>query len=72
MNACHGPAVTVNGKPRCPGCGHRQPVNGVLPRETRELVVGAGLAGVVVAYTELRDRYRAKRVGRWTGMEAAA
>ena len=68
--ACHGLPVILN-PPRCRLTGHRQPVNGVPPRETRELVLAAGLAGVVVAFAELRDRRRARLAGQWTGLRAA-
>ena len=61
MTACHGPAVLIHGKPRCSGCGHRQPVNGVPPRQTREQPPATWLA-------ELLDRYRARLVGRWLGL----
>lgn len=51
--------------------GHRVTAGGIPPRETRELVRQAGIRGVAVACAELRDRRRARLIGRWTDADAA-
>jgi hypothetical protein len=58
---CHG-AATVLDPPRCPVNGHRQPVDGVPPRQTREQRPSKWLA-------ELRNRRRARLIGRWTNVQ---
>jgi len=45
---------------RCTGCGHRQDINGVPPKQTRELA----LRRPWVVVTELAGRARARRAGR--------
>ncbi len=47
-------AVTVRGKRRCNGCGHRLTVNGIRPIASRRLPVRTW-------HLELIDRSRAKR-----------
>jgi hypothetical protein len=62
--SCYKPVVVIGCSPRCTDCGHRQPVNGVPPRQTRELPPWRWLP-------ELRDRRRARLVGRWLGLPAS-
>jgi hypothetical protein len=45
---------------RCSGCGHRKAVNGVPPKQTRELA----MKNPSVIVTEMVGRARAKRYGR--------
>lgn len=54
--ACHG-LETVLRPPRCPLTGHRQPVNGVAPRQTRELAKRRPWFAV----TELAGRRQARK-----------
>lgn len=55
-NCCKMPTLGI----RCSGCGHRQTVNGVKPKQTRD--IAKRNPGFVI--TELRGRAKAKAYGR--------
>jgi hypothetical protein len=48
---------------RCEGCGHRMPIGEVQAVETRELMRRSPRHAARIAWTELRDRRRARQAG---------
>lgn len=57
--------IRIGGSWRSLRTGHRVTVDGIRLRQTREQSPWTWL-------TELRDRRRARLVGRWTGLDATA
>lgn len=58
LTGCCGAALWIRGRePRCTGCGHRQPVEGQPPQQTRQRAPWRWPG-------ELAGRARARRAGR--------